>query len=134
MIRIGQVNGGPELRDGPIDRAIAKIYRLRGSAGEGDHGFLDVVFHVAGSLLEPEFDGVRTGRFSRRRRMLQVQIAVPKEVVAAEDPYPILAASSRRTGLKAQALTELSERQINAIARNYYLSAAQYILRDLPAH
>jgi len=34
--------------------------------------------------------------------------------------------------IKAQALIELGERQINAIARNYYLSSAQYLLRDLP--
>ena len=33
---------------------------------------------------------------------------------------------------KAQALTELGERQINATARNYYLSSAQYLLRDIP--
>jgi alkyl sulfatase BDS1-like metallo-beta-lactamase superfamily hydrolase len=33
---------------------------------------------------------------------------------------------------KAQALTELGERQLNATARNYYLSSAQYLLRDLP--
>jgi alkyl sulfatase BDS1-like metallo-beta-lactamase superfamily hydrolase len=34
--------------------------------------------------------------------------------------------------LKAQALTELAERQISANARNYLLSAAQFLLRDLP--
>jgi uncharacterized sulfatase len=34
--------------------------------------------------------------------------------------------------LKAQALTELGERQSSANARNYYLSVAQYLLRDLP--
>jgi alkyl sulfatase BDS1-like metallo-beta-lactamase superfamily hydrolase len=34
--------------------------------------------------------------------------------------------------IKAQALTELGERQINASARNYNLSSAQYLLRDLP--
>ena len=34
--------------------------------------------------------------------------------------------------LKAAALSELGERQISAIARNYYLSAAQYLLRDVP--
>jgi len=33
--------------------------------------------------------------------------------------------------LKAQALTELGERQTSANARNYYLSVAQYLLRDL---
>src|SRR5262249_31772334 len=34
--------------------------------------------------------------------------------------------------LKAQALTELGERQVNAAARNYYLSSAMSLLRNLP--
>jgi uncharacterized sulfatase len=34
--------------------------------------------------------------------------------------------------LKAQALTELGERQTSANARNYYLSVAQNLVRDLP--
>jgi alkyl sulfatase BDS1-like metallo-beta-lactamase superfamily hydrolase len=34
--------------------------------------------------------------------------------------------------IKAQALIQLGERQINAIARNYYLSSAMYLLKDLP--
>jgi alkyl sulfatase BDS1-like metallo-beta-lactamase superfamily hydrolase len=34
--------------------------------------------------------------------------------------------------IKAQALVELGEQQINAIARNYYLSSAMYLLRGLP--
>ena len=33
---------------------------------------------------------------------------------------------------KAQSLIELGERQTSANARNYYLSAAQFLLRDLP--
>jgi hypothetical protein len=93
MIYIGEILGGPELRDAPISRAIEKLYRLRGSVGKGACGSLDLVFHVAGSLREPEFSGVRTGRFSRKERVLQVQIAVPKEIVGAEDPYPFLAAA-----------------------------------------
>jgi len=35
--------------------------------------------------------------------------------------------------LKAQALSELGERQISANARNFYLSSAQYLMRDSPA-
>ena len=34
--------------------------------------------------------------------------------------------------VKAQALTELGERQINANARNYFLSSAQHLLQGLP--
>lgn len=34
--------------------------------------------------------------------------------------------------LKATALTELAERQANAIARNCYLTTAQFLVKDLP--
>jgi alkyl sulfatase BDS1-like metallo-beta-lactamase superfamily hydrolase len=42
------------------------------------------------------------------------------------------AANADAQRLKTQALTELGERQTSANARNYYLSVAQYLLRDLP--
>jgi uncharacterized sulfatase len=42
------------------------------------------------------------------------------------------AASVDAKRLKARALTELGERQTSANARNYYLSVAQYLVRDLP--
>ena len=54
---------------------------------------------------------------------------------AAELADYVLANDSANTGakrIKAQALIELGERQINAIARNYYLSSAMYLLKDLP--
>jgi uncharacterized sulfatase len=54
---------------------------------------------------------------------------------AAELADYVLANDSANAGakrIKAQALTELGERQINAIARNYYLTSAMYLLRDLP--
>jgi len=41
-------------------------------------------------------------------------------------------ANSSARKLKADALVELAERQLNAIARNYYLSSAMYLLKDLP--
>jgi alkyl sulfatase BDS1-like metallo-beta-lactamase superfamily hydrolase len=49
------------------------------------------------------------------------------DYVLVNDPAHVAA---RR--LKGQALTELGERQINAIARNYYLTSAQSLLKDLP--
>jgi alkyl sulfatase BDS1-like metallo-beta-lactamase superfamily hydrolase len=54
---------------------------------------------------------------------------------AAELADYVLANESANTAakrIKAQALSELAEGQINAIARNYYLSSAMYLLRDLP--
>jgi uncharacterized sulfatase len=55
---------------------------------------------------------------------------------AAELADCVLATDDRHAGarrLKARALTELGERQTSANARNYYLSVAQYLLKDLPA-
>jgi alkyl sulfatase BDS1-like metallo-beta-lactamase superfamily hydrolase len=54
---------------------------------------------------------------------------------AAELADYVLAVNSENVDakkIKAQALTALGERQLNATARNYYLSSAQYLLRDLP--
>src|SRR5262249_7929764 len=52
---------------------------------------------------------------------------------AAELADYVLAIDSANAGakrIKAQALIELGEQQMNAIARNYYLSSAMYLLRD----
>src|SRR5262245_22667523 len=54
---------------------------------------------------------------------------------AAELADYVLAGDSANVAgkkIKAQALIELGQRQINAIARNYYLSSARYLLRDVP--
>jgi len=54
---------------------------------------------------------------------------------AAELADYVLATDSANVAakrVKARALTELGERQMNANARNYYLSAAQYLSRGLP--
>lgn len=99
------------------------------------------------------FDGNATNLFplpeKNRAAKLVALIGGPEEVLArgrealaardftwaAELADYVLANDSANTGakrLKAQALTELGERQINAIARNYYLSSAMFLLRDLP--
>jgi alkyl sulfatase BDS1-like metallo-beta-lactamase superfamily hydrolase len=79
-----------------------------------------------------ELAGGREQALSRARRALadkefQWAAELTDYVLATDDGN----AEAKR--LKAAALSELGERQISAIARNYYLSAAQYLLRDLPA-
>jgi alkyl sulfatase BDS1-like metallo-beta-lactamase superfamily hydrolase len=49
------------------------------------------------------------------------------DYVLANDPANVPAKR-----IKAQALIELGEQQINAIARNYYLTSAMFLLRGLP--
>ena len=94
MIYVGAVLGGPELGESShFMRSIRGIhFPSPGKAwydptDYGDRrdprpvGSLDIVFHVPGSVLKPEHEGLRTGRFSRKERMLQVQIAVPGELM-----------------------------------------------------
>ncbi len=96
MIYVGSVLGGPELFYSPFTRAMAGIvfpvpgepWPEPGKAPDPREfservdprpvGSLDIVFHVPGSLLKPEYTGLRTGRFSRKQRLLQVQVAVPE--------------------------------------------------------
>src|SRR5690242_4632491 len=85
MMGIGAIHGGPELAGAPIDKAIRRLGKTRGPFEKSGSGALDIVFHVPGSLLKPEFTGVRTARFSRKERKLMLQIAVPEEQVHTPD-------------------------------------------------
>ena len=81
MLYIGEIRGGPELDNAPIINAISRLFSLKGSDGPELGTSLDIVFQIPGSVFSPEFEGVRTGRFSRKEQILQIQIAVPKEMV-----------------------------------------------------
>jgi hypothetical protein len=85
VIYISSVLGGPELEGSPIDRAIRRVVALRKPGEEGDFGSLDVVFHVPGSMASPEYQGLRTGKFSRKQKMLMVQVSVPPDVVSSDE-------------------------------------------------
>lgn len=106
MIYISQIYGGPELVGTPFDRAVGTISRLRGAPVDpGLQPSIDMVFHVPGSHFTPDYSGVRTGRLSRRKRMLQIQIAVPREILGSTegDIIPFLL-DSLREGVRIAAL------------------------------
>ena len=46
---------------------------------------VNVVFQLPGRFLTPEFVGVRSGTFSRKERLLMVQVAVPAEPTSTPD-------------------------------------------------
>jgi alkyl sulfatase BDS1-like metallo-beta-lactamase superfamily hydrolase len=85
------------------DRAV----RLLGMSGGAD------------AVLSRARDALVAGEFQWAAELADLVLAVDTENIGA-------------TRTKAQALTELGERQINATARNYYLSSAQYLLRGIP--
>lgn len=83
-LSIGVVFGGsPEIDDlwQPETRRVMKAVMAH-REGVASPLCLNVVFHVEGRLLPPlDFEGVRTGRLSRKRMELMVQAAVPREPV-----------------------------------------------------
>lgn len=80
MLYISEIIGGPELINAPVTTFLTRLY----NDDPIDCGTsLDIVFQVPGSVFTPEFEGVRTGRLSRREKIMQVQIAVPRSVIYA---------------------------------------------------
>jgi len=81
---IGSVLSGPSVHRTVAARTIQAMGRFLPAEEVQTPVMLDVVFHVGGPLGEPEFEGVRTGSYSRKRNIAQVQIAVSS--AEADDP------------------------------------------------
>lgn len=85
MIFIGGIFSGPELDGSSTEQTIKLVGRiaadLRGSFNVGDAPAVNVVFCVPGSLRSPDWDWLQEGTFSRRQKLLLVQVAVPAELV-----------------------------------------------------
>ena len=85
MIFLGAVYGGPEIRTSSFHRVLGGLVDLTAGAEPQETGSLEVVFHVPGSIIAPDFQGLRTGTLWRKKRKLAVQVAVPPAILAADD-------------------------------------------------
>ncbi|MEV0489524.1 hypothetical protein [Streptomyces atratus] len=80
---IGAVVGGPTAHNRPVSDSIGLLARLADEAPwqpTDEETGVDVVFHVPGPLLAPDYEGTRTGTLSRRERLITMQIAVPADL------------------------------------------------------
>jgi hypothetical protein len=77
-ISLGLITGGQndEAKSWvqPWQEASASISEARGAAISPLA--LNVVFHVPGNILAPDYSGLRTGRFTRKDATLMVQVAM----------------------------------------------------------
>jgi hypothetical protein len=92
VLYVGERWGGP-MEDSPdLSRAMSAFYRMvdeeRPPAGPDDLS-IDLVFDVSGPILQWDYQGIRTGRLSRKRRLLQIQVAVPDKL-EKEEIWPFL--------------------------------------------
>ena len=77
-LAIGAIAGGPGTSRAWSDAVKAlgrRVIDLR--EGLDSPLAVNVVFQIPGQFLEPDFEGVRTGQFSRKERRLLVQVALP---------------------------------------------------------
>ena len=84
LLSIGSVLGDSDVESMAWKRAISLLGKRIQVAREGLDSPLrvNVVFHADGRLAPNEFEGVRTGRFSRMDSHLVVQAAVPTGAAA----------------------------------------------------
>lgn len=107
MIYIGWIAYGPKLDRLPISVATTAIRDvLRDELGDANLGpSVDIVLHVPGSLGGPDFAGLRTGRFSRPEETVQVEVAIPGDLVASHEPTgPLLELVASAIGAAADYL------------------------------
>ncbi len=72
MVSIGIVTGGGA--DSLYYRHVKKFSQFWDASSE--RPLVNLVFHFSGTLVEVSFEGLRTAKFSKKRKMLMIQAAV----------------------------------------------------------
>jgi hypothetical protein len=80
-LSIGSVVGGPNSSNQPWTDAITDLCRRVAASRPETPADLNVniVFHVPGHIIQPDYSGVRTGTYSSKQALLMVQVALPEE-------------------------------------------------------
>lgn len=102
-LSIGSVVGGPTPANAGWRQAIRELALAVQDARADTASPLNVniVFHVHGNVVQPDYEGVRTGRYSEADRLLMVQVALPE--TAPDDPGAYLRAQAMRALDEAEA-------------------------------
>jgi hypothetical protein len=120
-ISISGYYGGPELAESAVSTSIRKIGLLIQSkcpsyldeTGAG----INIVFCVAGSLLShPDWEGVQIGKFSKKRKLLQIDAAVPEKMVSSDNIGPFLCELMRQGVIEAKPIYEKAKIPFDADA------------------
>ena len=81
-LSVGSVVGGQHDRDA-VETALRLAARATNAvspaAGERDAS-INVIFQVSGHLFQTEHEGLRTGRFTRSKGLLVIEVGVPDDL------------------------------------------------------
>ena len=89
LLYVGMRIGGGVFEKPDVEAAIDELTRVKHDLPRPgpDDLRIDLVFDIPGSILPVDYEGVRTGRFSMVKRMLQIQVAVPDEITGPDMPH-----------------------------------------------
>jgi hypothetical protein len=99
VLSVGAMFGGsgiPETVRKGIQSLAQYVKRAREALPpftEANAAGVNVVFHVPGDILQPDFKGMRTGSWFGKRRTQVVQVAVPSDLRDPHDVADFLAES-----------------------------------------
>ena len=82
VLSIGAVQDlSPEINAwwAEIRRLALAVQEIRQGTPDGPLN-VNVVFHIEGGLVQPEFRGVRSGSYSKRTKHLMIQVAIEHDV------------------------------------------------------
>lgn len=97
MISIGNVVGGSEC-DYFLSHVSALARHCRERRDESSQtAMVNVVFHLSGSVWQAEFRGIRTAKFSRKKKIQMIQIGVEDDLIAGNNENEILTYVYERT-------------------------------------
>jgi hypothetical protein len=90
MISIGAIVGGPGSAF--FDNILCEFMRHCESEGHltGESVRVNIVYHMPGSILSPDFIGIRPAKFSRKEKRLMIQVAVEDEMITVRDRNEIM--------------------------------------------
>src|SRR5216683_572393 len=131
LISISQYPGGPMHL--PVREAIEllslRLAELPKHNPWGEKGHLRVTFLIPGSGRKAVFDGIRKGTFSKKRRILEVQAAVPRALLKKR-PAEFLLNSVRKAVDLAEPIFKRTKVNFDADAIREYLDAIG-VMRNL---
>lgn len=90
-LSVGVIVGGAfaakEWRNA-VTQLAERLLEMSDEAASHDAVALNVIYQIPGEVMTPDFEGVRTGRYSKSKARLIVQVALPEEV--PDDPERVV--------------------------------------------
>lgn len=135
MIGIGLKLGGPEIRGNPIERVLTSLMRAVADCRDENYkirgeGLVNPIFFVPGSIVTPNFEGMRIAKVSKIQKGVIVDISVPSDIDNEQDAVDYSLAALRRAVAMGAPLLEEKAILYPRSASERILNEAESILRE----